>query len=144
MGGVLYGEPTVGDHLLYLALGVLFSCWQTLFSGVLSSIDRQGQAAGIALLCDGVQLILTLLTVPRWGMGGYAAGYALTALLGAVLTWRTVSQHIGLTLPGFSWFTAPVLAAALAASCGQLMETVLCHASCSRLAAALGGLIFGG
>ena len=144
LGGALYGEPSVGDHLLLLGLGVLFSCWQSLFSGVLSSLERQKTAAGLALTCDGVQLLLTLLTVPRWGMGGYAAAYALTGLLGAGLTWRAAARTTGLKLPGFAWFTAPVLAAALAASCGRLMGTILQRAAWTPGPAALGGLLFGG
>ncbi|MFR4756838.1 MAG: polysaccharide biosynthesis C-terminal domain-containing protein [Evtepia gabavorous] len=78
-----------------LALGVLFSCWQTLSACVLSGVNRQGASAGIALAADSVQLVLTCLTVGRWGMGGYAFSFALSALLGAVLSWRVVSREVG-------------------------------------------------
>ncbi|MFR2157746.1 MAG: polysaccharide biosynthesis C-terminal domain-containing protein [Evtepia gabavorous] len=124
IGQSLYRDDRVGDHLPLLALGVLFSCWQTLSACVLSGVNRQGASAGIALAADSVQLVLTCLTVGRWGMGGYAFSFALSALLGAVLSWRVVSREIGLSLPVFSWFTAPTLAACLAASCEDLMETV--------------------
>ena len=67
IGQSLYRDDRVGDHLPLLALGVLFSCWQTLSACVLSGVNRQGASAGIALAADSVQLVLTCLTVGRHG-----------------------------------------------------------------------------
>ncbi|MDO4515751.1 MAG: oligosaccharide flippase family protein [Bacillota bacterium] len=143
IGVALYKEPGVADHLSLLALGVLFSCWQSLFSWVLNGVGRQGASAAIALMCDGLQLLLTCLTVGRFGLGGYAVSFAAASLLGAVLTWRVVSREIGLRLPVFSWFAAPTLAACLAASCGDLMETALLRGGLESLPAACGAMVFG-
>lgn len=143
IGTALYGEASVGDHLPLLALGVLFSCWQTLFSWVLTGIDRQGLSAAIALVCDGLLLVFTCLTVARWGLAGYAVSFAAASLLGAVLTWRAAARAIGLRLPLFAWVTAPALAACLAAACGDLMETVLLRAGLAGLPAACWALLFG-
>ena len=143
IGAALYGDARVGDHLPLLALGVLFSCWQTLCAAILSGVGRQGAAAGIALAADGVQLVLTCLLVSGRGMQGYALAFTVSAILGAALSWRVVSREIGLSLPVFPWFTAPALAACLAAACGDLMETVLLRSSLAPCAAALGGLGFG-
>ena len=143
IGAALYADARVGDHLPLLALGVLFSCWQTLCAAILSGVGRQGAAAGIALAADGVQLALTCLLVSGRGMQGYAFAFTLSAVLGAALSWRVVAREIGLSLPVFPWFTAPVLSACLAATCGDLMETVLQRSGLSPCAAALGGLGFG-
>jgi stage V sporulation protein B len=143
LGSVLYGEPTVGDHLPLLALGVLFSCWQSLFSYVLTGVDRQGTSAAIALVCDGVQLLLTCLTVARWGMGGYALSFVLSSLLGAVLSWRAVGEQIHLTLPVFSWFASPTLAACLATAWGELLERILLRDGLDPLPSALSALGLG-
>lgn len=143
IGEALYGQAGVGDHLPLLALGVLFSCWQTLFLCVLNGLNRQGSSAAIALVCDGVQLLLTCLLVGRLGMGGYALGFVLSSLLGAVLSWLVAAQATGLQLPVFSWFTAPTLAACLAAACGELMETVLLRGGLGTFPAACGALVFG-
>lgn len=75
-------------------------------------------------------------------MAGYAMSFTLAALLGAVC-WQVVSREMGLKLPVFSWFTAPTLAACLAASCGDLMETILLRGGMGILSAACGGLVFG-
>lgn len=143
IGRSLYEDPRAGEDLPLLALGVLFSCWQSLFACVLSGIGRQDTAAAVTLVEDGLQLILTCLTVSRFGMTGYAGAFAVSGLVGAVLSWRGVSQAIGLRLPVFDWFTAPTLAACLATSCGELMETVLCREALSPLSSAVGGLLFG-
>ena len=143
LGRALYGDPRVGDHLPLLALGVLFSCWQALGACVLNGVDRQGTSAAIALVSDGVQLVLTCCTVVPFGMGGYAVSFTIASLLGAVLSWRGVARATGLGLPVFLWFTAPTLAACLAAACGDLMETVLRRGGFGELPAALGALGFG-
>ena len=70
LGRALYQEERVGDHLPLLALGVLFSCWQSLGAYVLNGVDRQKASAAIALGADGVQLVLTCLTVGAVGHGG--------------------------------------------------------------------------
>lgn len=143
IGQSLYGDPRVGEQLPLLALGMLFSCWQSLFSCVLSGVGRQGTAAAAALGADALQLVLTCLTVSRWGMGGYGVAFVLSSLAGAWISWRGVARAIGLTLPVFDWFAGPTLAACLAASCGGLMETVLLGASLAALPAAVGALGFG-
>lgn len=143
IGAALYGDARVGDHLPLLALGVLFSCWQTLCAAILSGVGRQGAAAGLALAADGVQLVLTCLLVAGRGMQGYALAFTLSAALGAALSWRVVARAIELTLPVFPWFAAPVLASCLAAACGDLMETVLRRSGLAPCPAALGGLGFG-
>ncbi|MBQ2925292.1 MAG: polysaccharide biosynthesis C-terminal domain-containing protein, partial [Ruminiclostridium sp.] len=143
LGVTLYQEPGVGDHLPLLALGVLFSCWQTLFSFVLSGVNRQGASAAIALACDLVQLALTCLTVARLGMAGYAVSFTLASLLGAFLAWHAVARETGLKLPAFDWFAAPTLAACLGTACGDLMETILLRAGMAALPAAVGAMGFG-
>lgn len=143
LSAALYREPTVGLHLPLLALGVLFSCWQSLFSWVLSGIDRQAVSARIALLCDGLQLVLTCCTVSQLGLLGYAVSFTCTSLLGALLTWRAAARAIGLHTPIFSWLTTPALASCLGGACGGLMETVLLRAALPPLAACLGALGFG-
>ena len=143
LGVTLYKEPAVADHLPLLALGVLFSCWQTLFAFALNGINRQGTSAAIALVCDLVQLALTCGTVSRFGMAGYAVSFGIASLLGAVLTWRAVARETGLRLPLFDWFAAPTLAACLGTACGDLMETVLLRAGLDVLPAAVGAMGFG-
>ena len=133
----------MGELLPLLSLGVLFSCWQGLFSGVLSGVGRQKTAAGIALACDGIQLAVTIASVSRWGLAGYAFSFALSSLLGAARAWKEVSKETGarLSLPRF--LAAPGLSSALAASGGGLMETALLRGGLEGLPAALGGMAFG-
>ena len=143
LGQALYGTYRVGEHLPLLSLGVLFSCWQGLWTGVLSGLGRQRTAAAIALTCDGLQLALTVPAVWRWGLSGYGACFALTALLGAAWSRRAAERETGAGVPLFRWLLAPALTAALAAACGSLMETALLRGGLDPLPAAGGGLAFG-
>ncbi len=134
----------MGDHLPLLALGVLFSCWQSLGAYVLNGVDRQKASAAIALGADGVRLVLTCLTVGQWGMGGYAVSFVLASLVGGRCSaggrWPRPRGWLCPFSPGS---LPPTLAACLAASCGDLMETVLLRAEAGVLPSALGGMGFG-
>lgn len=143
LGQALCGTHEVGELLPLLSLGVLFSCWQGLFSGVLSGVGRQKTAAGIALACDGIQLAVTIASVSRWGLAGYAFSFALSSLLGAARAWKEVSKETGARLSLSRFLAAPGLSSALAASGGGLMETALLRGGLEGLPAALGGMAFG-
>lgn len=143
IGGALYGESTVGENLPILALGVLFSCWQTLFACVLNALNRQTIYAVLAFISDVIELLLTCLTVGRWGIAGYAVSFVVSTLLGAVWSWQVVSRETELRLPVFRWFTAPMLAACLASACAHLMDRVLLRDGASQLPAACAALGLG-
>ena len=143
LGQGLYRGGMAGDYWKLLTLGMLFSCWHTLFACVLNGLDRQGKAAAIALVCDGLQLGLTLLFIPRRGLGGYAMSFALTALLGAVLSCRAAYAASGFRIRLFSGAAAPLLGACLAAAGGSLMETALLRGGLDPAPAALGAAAFG-
>jgi len=144
IGAFFYRDARVGEHLPLLALGVLFACWQGLFAHVLVGLGRQGISAVLSLLFDGLQLILTCLTVANWGLRGYALSFVLCAGLCAFFHWIVVKRAADLTLPVFSWLFAPALSALLGVFCGKLMERALLHGGLSPLAGAWGGLVFGG
>lgn len=144
IGAALYKEPTVGEYMPLLAAGLLFTCWNSLLSCVLTGLEKQRTAALIALVCDGLQLLLTCLTVVPFGMRGYGWSFTLCALLGAALSWRAVGRETGLSLPVFRWIAGPGLAATLGVLCGRLMETALLRGGMTTLFSAVGGLVFGG
>jgi hypothetical protein len=76
-------------------------------------------------------------------MGGYALSFVLSSLLGAVLSWRAVGEQIHLTLPVFSWFASPTLAACLATAWGELLERILLRDGLAPLPSALSALGLG-
>lgn len=143
LGVVLYRDDRAGDYMALLAVGVLFSCWQTLLSNALYGLDRSGAAAGVALLTDGVQLALTYCTVGRFGLEGFVWGYVFTSALGAWLCWKILSRETGLSMPVFDWFTAPVLGALLSAFCTRLLYCHLLAKGVPLLAGGLSSLLFG-
>lgn len=127
LGAALYRDARVGDHMALLSLGVLFGSWQTLLSNCLSGLERPRAAAKIALFSDAVQLVITLLTVARAGLGlrGFVWAYVISSALGALLCWRVLQEETGLRLPFFAWFVAPILGSALSASMARLVFLLL-------------------
>ena len=115
LGVLLFREPTAGNYLLPLAVGVALSCWQAVLSGALNGVGRQRTAARNALLSAVAELGCTyfLMGLPGVGLRGYVAGFVLSAALGAWLNWRGVRKATGLKARFFAWCAAPGLAALL-------------------------------
>ena len=115
LGVLLFREPTAGNYLLPLAVGVALSCWQAVLSGALNGVGRQRTAARNALLSAVAELGCTyfLMGLPGVGLRGYVAGFVLSAALGAWLNWRGVGKATGLKARFFAWCAAPGLAALL-------------------------------
>lgn len=104
LGLVLFGEPEAGRYLVPLAVATACGCLQAVLSGGLNAAEHQGTAAGIALICDVVQLVLTALLMSRPGVGmdGFVAGVVIAGVLGLVLSLWAATRHMGLriSIPG--------------------------------------------
>ena len=86
----------MGKYLIPLAIGTALNCLQAIFSNALNGTDRQRDSARTVLLCSGIQLVFTLLTVRRWGLSGYIAGYLVSSLLGVEANRKAVGRILGL------------------------------------------------
>ncbi|NCB62906.1 MAG: stage V sporulation protein B [Clostridia bacterium] len=145
LGAALFKEPTVGDHIPLLALGVALSCYQSVLSCALNGIGRQPTAARNALICGGVELVLVFFTVgiPGVGMGGYVMAAVVSSALGVVLGASSLYRAVGLKPRIFEWLTAPGLAALLMALVVNLLFRVLHDRGYSGMLPVLGCLVFG-
>ena len=76
----VFGDAAAGDYMLPLAVGTLLGCYQSVLSGALNGVGRQGLAARNAIVSDAVQLAFTFFTVARWGLAGFVAGFVLSSL----------------------------------------------------------------
>lgn len=123
LGALLFREPTVGNHILPLAVGVLMSCYQAVLGSSLNGVGKQGRAARNMLISDGVQLAFTFFLVgkPHIGLAGYAAGLWVSSLLGAALNYRDLHRATGLEGHVFSWMVAPALASLLMGLTARLL-----------------------
>ena len=146
IGSALFREPRVGEGILPLAVGVVFSCYQGVLGAALNGVGRQPAAARNALLSDGVQLLFTaaLTGRPGVGLGGFFAGFVASAALGALLNAVSLVRAVGLPLRLFQWFTAPALASLLMAMCANLLFRELLARGLAPLPAAVGCALFGG
>ena len=116
---------TAGDYMLPLAVGTLLSCYQTVLSGALNGLCRQGLAARNAILSDVVQLAFTFFTVESWGLDGYVLGFVLSSLVGMALNLCSVLRLTGARPRWTEWFLSPLLASLLMGLCGNLLFRIL-------------------
>ena len=133
LGLLLFARDDVGQYMLPLAFSVVCGAVQSVLSGALNAADRQGSAAGIALICDGVQLVLTLalMSRPGGGLEGLAAGLAVSGALGAALCLLCVHRHIGLGPGLFVQIGLPGLCAVLSGQTSLLLMSRLTRAGLS-------------
>ena len=146
LGEALFREPSVGDHLPLLSLGVLLSCYQSVLSCSLNGVGRQPAAARNALIAGAVELVLVFFTVglPGVGLRGYVLAALVSALVGTVLGAVGLYRAVGLRPEVFRWITAPGLAALLMGLDIRLLFQVLQDRGLSGLGSAAVCLAVGG
>lgn len=146
LGLLLFGEARAGAYIVPLAFATACGCFQSVLSGALNATDRQGTAAVIALICDVVQLALTVLLMgqPGGGMGGFVTGVVVSSVLGLVLCGWTVCSTI--RLPARAWRAVglPGLAALLSWQTSLLMFRWLREMGASEELRVCTVLLFGG
>ena len=145
IGGALFREPTVGNFMLPLSIGVVLSCYQSVLSCTLNGVGKPSAAARSAIVSDAVQLGCTwfLMGLPGVGLKGYVVGFVASAGVGALLNWRAVRRATGLVPRVFQWCTAPALSALLMGLVINLLFQVLQDAGLGALRAILACLAFG-
>ena len=133
MGSLLFGQSRAGAHILPLAAGMALGCYQSVLTGALNAAEHSARAAAVALICDVVQLVVTVYAVGQYGLAGYAGGVLVSAALGALLCARLVRRHTGARV--FTWRQTglPGLAALLCWQTGQLLHTQLTRAGADAL-----------
>lgn len=137
IGQAVYKEPSVGEHMTWLAVGTLLSCYQSVLSGALNGLGLQKLGARNAIVSDIVQLAFTIFTVSRWGLAGFVAGFVLSSLVGMGMNLIAVLRWAGLRPRVYRWFVRPLLGAALLWGWCRLMFCVLLGAGCPALWACL-------
>ena len=107
-----------------LAAATACSCFQSVLCGGLNATEHQGTAAGIALICDVVQLALTALLMGRPGVGmdGFVVGVVVSSVLGLVLSLWAIRRHTGLRVGMGRLLGLPGLAALLSWQTALLMD----------------------
>lgn len=145
VGRFLFQEPTAGDFILPLSIGVLLSCYQSILSGVLNGVGKQRAAAWNAIVCGALQLGCTyfLMGIPGVGLGGYVAGFVASSALGLLLNWLQVARYAKMRPRLFQWCTAPALASLLMGLCIRLLFRVLQDVGAAGPATVLVCLLFG-
>ena len=134
LGLLLFGETQAGAYMVPLAFATACGCFQSVLSGALNATDRQGTAATIALICDVVQLVLTVLLMGRPGVGmdGFVAGVVVSSVLGLALCGWMVCRSIKLAAPVWQLVGLPALGALLSWQTSLLLFRCLKGAGASE------------
>lgn len=146
LGKLLFGHGEVGRFLPLLALSVACGAVQTVLAGALNGAGRQGTAAAIALVCDVVQLAVTVLVMGRkdGGPEGFAAGLAVSGVLGVLLCNGAVHRCMGIGTGLMRLAALPGLGALLAGVTARLLMGRLSAAGLSGWPLVGSVLLFGG
>ncbi len=123
LGRLLFAEERAGAYILPLAAGTLLGCYQSVLSSALNGIGKQRLTARNSLLCGGVQLAFTYLSVgiPGVGLKGYVAGFVVSSALGLALNLLSAIRATGLRPRPFEWLVSPALASVLSGLCVNLL-----------------------
>jgi len=121
LGKALYKNETVGNYMLPLAIGTMLNCWGAIFAGALNGLGFQRKTARTAIICDGIQLIFTVVTVPYLGLKGFVTGFLLSSSVGMAFDLVELCKSVELKVKWKEWFLAPVTAAVLAGLWGNLL-----------------------
>ena len=145
-GALLFRDERVGEFMLPLAVGVVFSCFQGVLGSALNGVGRQSAAARNALISGAVQLAFTaaLTGIPGVGLWGFVLGFIVSDLLATVLNAVSLVRATGLQLKVYTWLTAPGLASILMGLCANLLFQELSRRGMAALTAALVCVVFGG
>ena len=118
---VVFKNDAAGNYMVPLAAGTLLTCWQTVLSGALNGIGRQGLAARNAIVSDAVQLAFTYFAVGLRGLEGFVEGFVLSSLVGMVLNLISILGQTALRPKWADWFLCPLLGANLMGLCANLL-----------------------
>ena len=143
LGALLFAEPRAGRYILPLAVGVGAGCCHAALGCILNALGKQSQSAAVSLFCGSLELLATVVLVPRLGMAGFAAAFVGTGLLECALCLLLVWRYAGMHLDCYRCFSAPVLAALLAALLVHLGYHLCRDAGLGTVWAVAGGIAAG-
>ena len=143
LGQLLYRRADIGQYALPLAAATALGCFCAILAAALNATGRQRDVAAVTLLVDGIQLVCTLVLIPRVGLAGYAVGTVAATGVELVLFGSLARGHIGLRTPPMPRMLAPGLAALLSALTGNLLLNVLTDRGLPPAAAIGGAAVFG-
>ncbi len=143
LGGLLFGDLRVGQHIVVLAVAVAAGCYRSVLVCMLNALGKQAQSAAISLFAGALELVLTAALVGRFGLGGFGVAMVVSELVGAGLCLALVWRSVGVAVDCFRCFTAPILASLLAGLLVNLVYRMGLDRGISPLFGVCGGLCFG-
>ena len=121
LGRLLFHSETAGWMLRVLAPITPFMYMDTIADGLLKGLDRQGKALRNNTVDSVLRILLIVVTVPRFGMGGFLGVMVVSNVLVCGLNMGTLLNACRLRLPWWEWVLRPLAAVGLATALWALL-----------------------
>lgn len=85
LGLLFYHHPDVGNFILPLAAGVIFSAYEIIVETTLNAFNKQTANAGITLIATFIQIYFTLSYTTSIGLEAFVTGFVLSCAFGCLI-----------------------------------------------------------
>ncbi len=136
LGWALYHSEEACRYIRLLAPLVPLMYLDTSVDGMLKGMGLQNASMRINILDAGMCLLLVWQLLPRVGMPAYLLILYISEVLNFILSYRQLQKHVGLWLPFYRSFLAPILSVL----CGILLPRLALPAFCTQIPLAAAGL----
>ncbi len=111
IGNLLYHNHEVGIYLRVLAPLTPIMYAESMVDGILKGLNQQVSSLKYSVADSALRLVLIVLLVPRFGMGGFLAVMTVSNILTSGLNVRRLMQVTGLHIRWNAWVLRPLLCA---------------------------------
>lgn len=116
LGLLIYGSRDVAIYLRVLAPLTPVMYLESMVDGILKGLDQQTSSLRYSVADSSLRIVLILLIVPRYGMGGFLFIMVVSNLMTSFLNLRRLLKVTSLHIPWDRWVLRPVLGAAVASA----------------------------
>ncbi len=103
--GLLFGEGYRSGSLAFqiLLIGVLFCIVASVNNSILSGIGQPAKVTKIVLLAAGVNVMVNVLLIPRYGISGAALATSVSYLILLILSTASLARQFRISFPWREW-----------------------------------------
>ena len=135
LGQVLYRSADAGRAMRILCPLVPLMYLDSIVDAMLKGLDEQVYSLKVNLSDSCIRIVLMIILLPRFGIGGYLAALACSIVYNSLLSITRLVRQSGLRVRFWDWFICPALCAAVACLIGRAAGMLLPWTGALRIAA---------
>lgn len=141
LGVLIYGSRDVAVYLRVLAPLTPIMYLESMVDGLLKGLNQQASSLRYSVADSALRIVLILLIVPRYGMGGFLFIMVISNLMTSLLNLQRLLKVTGLRVPWERWLLRPVLGAAIASAAALLIVHIPLFRSVSGIITTMLGIL---